>query len=115
MKFKFLRVEPPAYRYREEDVLHIPLSSISTDQIEFFDELEKGDTVTLESLQQSRIASSEMADYGDTVEEATQGVIEEVTGEFVNLLNIVLYATGREVSTESNFNLVESIEKVSSE
>jgi len=107
--FRFIRIEPPSSRYREEDVAHVSLDDCPLGGIGLWSDLLKGEPINMESIFQERMKDARMEDYGSTEEEASNALHSEIAQDFVELLNCLVHAPGgSEFSAESTFQLVES-------
>jgi len=90
---------------RNEDVLLINTDEFPIDFLALANELSDGEPITWESIENNRIANAVMSEYGDTEEKAMEAVHNECAQDWVELLNFILEATGREVSTTCTVTL----------
>ena len=106
MPYKFLKVEPHSSKYRAEDVLYIDLTAHPIDGLKVAPFL-TGEPLTWEDLDNKFVASEPDPGTEKGREEATERLHERSGAMIVELLNHVLHATGKEVSENSVFQLVE--------
>jgi len=107
----FLKVSPHSSQYRAEDVLYIDTDKHPTGGLALESSMQLGKSFDNEDIFKDRIADAKMEDYGTDEESATNAVHEEVGEEWVELLNYVLHATGKEVSERCTFELVEEMDE----
>ncbi len=106
----YLKVEPPSRSYYKEYVLYIDLEDHPIQGLDLAARLLTKEPLDWEDLDANAIA--ECPDPGtDKGREAMLNSIHETNAsKWVELLNFVLWATGKEVSQESTFQVVDSME-----
>ncbi len=104
---EFLRIEPPASRYKEEDVVVVDLTAFPIDTLELAARLRCGESMTLEDLDNEALASEEDPGTEKGREEALNRIHSENAQRLVELLNFVLHVSGKEVSESSVFSVLE--------
>lgn len=114
--FKYIKVEPPSYRYRKEDVAYVPLATCEIFDLDLLGWLQDGEPFNMEDVERHCLATARREDFGKTPQEATDAIHSEVAKKFVQLLNRLAQApSGGEFSELSTFQLVEDKETERSE
>jgi len=104
--FKYLKVEPHHSKFRDENVLYIDLATHPIDCLKI------APLLTAESMGWEDIDNKLIAEEPDPGtekgrQEAMERLHERSGAMIVELLNYVLDATGKEVSENSTFQLVD--------
>jgi len=107
--FKYLKVEPHSSKYRAEDVLYIDIDTHPIDGLKI-PLLFTGDPLTWEDIVEKFIAEEPDPGTEKGRQEATDALVERSGAMIVTLMNYVLLATGKEVSENSTFQLVDKID-----